>query len=282
MSDGNSPIIVKKIKKTVNGSHHGGAWKVAYADFITAMMALFLVLWLVAVMSVQSKKSVAQYFRSYSIFKGDKAGGGKGMSILPGDIITVGEKEEQSVKDEINKVEIANQISDMVAKELGELKNQVLISVTNEGVRMELVEKIGSPMFELGKANLIEIGDRIVNVVSESLKNINEKIIIEGHTDSYQYSDENYTNWELSADRANAVRRALIKDGIDPLKIIKVVSHADTLPLNTDDPFDPINRRVSILIKGNDSIVKKPSENIEIISDEEKKIVESKLIDTSD
>ncbi len=271
MADENTPIIVKKIKKVSHGGHHGGAWKVAYADFITAMMALFLVLWLVAIMSVQSKKGVAEYFRSYSIFKGDKAGGGKGMSILPGDIISVGEKEDQSIKEEMSKVNIANQISDMVEKELGELKNQVLISVTGDGVRMELVEKIGSPMFELGKANLIEVGDKILDVVSESLKNINENIIIEGHTDSYQYTDEDYTNWELSADRANAVRRSLIKNGIDSVKIVKVVSLANTLPLNKDDPYDPINRRVSILIQGKPETAEDTTpETIEIISEKEK------------
>ncbi|RMF96101.1 MAG: motility protein MotB [Candidatus Schekmanbacteria bacterium] len=266
-----NPIIIKKIKKTVHGGHHGGAWKVAYADFVTAMMALFLVLWLVAMMSIQAKKGVAEYFRSYSIFKGDKAGGGKGMSVLPGDIISVGEKEEQSIKEEIKKVKIANQIADMIQQELGELKNQVLIKVTDEGIRMELVDKIGSPMFELGKANLVQVGNKIVDVVSESLKNIDAKIIIEGHTDSYQYSDEDYTNWELSADRANAVRRALIKNGIEASKILKVVSLADTLPLNEEDPYDPINRRVSILIVGskNKKDAEAKNKSIEVISNKD-------------
>jgi len=248
MSGNDSQIIIKKIKKINHGKHHGGAWKVAYADFITAMMALFLVLWLVAMLSVQAKKAVANYFRSYTIFKGDEAGGGKGISITPGGIVKVGEEDSMVVYKEMEDVEIASKIGQMVEKKLGELKNQVIISVTGEGVRIELIDKIGSPMFELGKATLIPTGMKILNVISESLKDINNKITIEGHTDSYKYSAENYSNWELAADRANAVRRALIENGIDITKIVKVVSFADNMPLNKDNPFDPLNRRVSILI----------------------------------
>ncbi len=263
MSKDSQPIIIKKkIKKGEHG-HHGGAWKVAYADFITALMALFLVLWLVAMLSIETRNAVAQYFRSYTIFKGMEAGGGKGVSIMMGNPVKL-EKESGDVK-------MPAGISDKLSFELGktiksrlyDLKDQILIFTTTDGVRLEIVDKEGRPMFEKGRARLLNTGQEVLRVIAQALKDMPYTITIEGHTDSTQFSrDKDYTNWELAADRANAARRELIKNGLDPKRITKVTSFADVVSLNPRDPYDPINRRVSILIEKNRLVQDSPSEGL--------------------
>lgn len=243
-------IIIKKIKKAVHGGHHGGAWKVAYADFVTAMMAFFLVMWLVSVLSIESKKAIAEYFRSFSVFEGSKAGGmGVKVGVAGGDIIQL-EKESGSIKGGSDiQIRLAYDIGRIVEANLKKTQmDQVLINATDKGVRIEMVEKAGSPMFESGKTGLLAVGADIIKAVSESIKNTTNDIIIEGHTDAYQYQKDGYTNWELAADRANVLRRELINDGIDAARIKQVASFADNLPIRKDDPYAPINRRVSILL----------------------------------
>ncbi|MBI5327219.1 MAG: OmpA family protein [Deltaproteobacteria bacterium] len=243
------PIIIKRIKKAGHGGHHGGAWKVAYADFVTAMMALFLVLWLIAVMSTASKKALAEYFRSFTIFQGREAGGATGISIMQGTPIKL-EKDPGSlklVKDIQDKLMEA--INKIIEQKLSEFKEQILVFTTNDGVRIELTEKIGTPIFELGKDVLSPKGEEALIALTEAFKNMPNNIAIEGHTDSRQYPGENYTNWELAADRANAARRAIIKYGLDSKRITKVTSFADVMPINPNDVYDAINRRISILIE---------------------------------
>lgn len=251
--DGQTIIIKKKVKKGGHGGHHGGAWKVAYADFVTAMMALFLVLWLVAVMSVEAKKAVAEYFRSSSIMQGNEAGGGKGISATQGDLIKLdknagGTGGAEEKREEIYAGDLQQELKDVVEKKLDEIKDQVLVFGTGEGVRIELVEKEGSPMFESGKAGLLEKGHKALYVIAGALIKVPNTITIEGHTDSYKYQREDYSNWELAADRANAARRELIKNGIKEEKIKRITSFADVIPLKPENSFDPINRRVSILV----------------------------------
>lgn len=252
-------IIVKKvIKKGGHGGHHGGAWKVAYADFVTAMMALFLVLWLVAVMSIESKKAIAEYFRSASVLQGSDSGGGKGITATQGDLVKLDknaggagkgtDREPDYEMSAVSAEALQNELRKTVEEKLSEIKDQVLIFTTNEGVRIELVEKEGSPMFESGKANLLDKGYKALAVISGSLAKVPNKLIIEGHTDSYKYQRENYSNWELAADRANAARRELVKNGIPEGKIMRITSFSDVVPLKTENSFDPINRRVSILV----------------------------------
>jgi len=250
------PIIIKKINRGHEG-HHGGAWKVAYADFVTAMMALFLVLWLVAMLSIEAKKGIGEYFRSYTIFKGSGAGGGKGISILPGSPVRLREEPGDTEKSRImERLKLASEITKIVEEKVKELKDQILIFTTSEGVRIELVEKVGSPMFELGKAQILPRCEKSIKIIASALKDVPYNISIEGHTDRYQYPSHDYTNWELAADRANAARRLLIKYGLAPEKIVKVTSYADRIPIKPDDPYDAMNRRVSILIEINNS---KPS-----------------------
>lgn len=249
----NNPAVVKKkVKGRHRGGHHGGAWKVAYADFVTAMMALFMVLWLVAVMSIDSRKALAEYFRSYTIFKGAEAGGGKGVSVMKGNPVMLNaESSGEGTNSSNGSKKVAIELEKIIDTKLSDLKRQLLIFTTDEGVRIEMIDSESDPMFELGKNNLRSNGQKVLNVLSSAFKGIPYNITIEGHTDSYQYPAENYTNWELAADRANAARRELIKNGLDPARITRVTSFADAVPLKPDNKYDPANRRVSILIATN-------------------------------
>lgn len=243
------PIIIKKIKKGGHGGHHGGAWKVAYADFITAMMALFLVLWLVAVMSIDAKKRIAEYFRSFTVFQGPEAGGATGISIMQGGPVKL-DKDPGDIKNAKNiQNKLVAEIGKLIEEKLKELKEQILVFTTNEGVRIELTEKTGTPLFESGKNNLLPNGEDALKVLTEKIKDLPNNIAIEGHTDSHPYPGEGYTNWELAADRANAARRAMINYGLDPKRIKKVTSFADVVPIKPDNPYDGINRRISILLE---------------------------------
>lgn len=248
---GEEIIVIKKVKKG-HGGHHGGAWKVAYADFVTAMMALFLVLWLVAMLSKDAKKSVAEYFRSYTIFKGDEAGGGKGMSIMIGSPVKLDpEPGDLEKKKEVIKNQLAFDLGKVVEDKLNSYKEQIRVFNTSEGVRLELMEMEQSPMFESGKANLLPRGKEVLQIIAASLKDLNIRITIEGHTDGHKYPSDTYTNWELAADRANAARRELLKNSLDPAKITKVASYADAVPIIQENPYDSLNRRVSILMEPN-------------------------------
>jgi len=246
------PIIIKKvIKKGHGGGHHGGAWKVAYADFVTAMMAFFMVLWLVAMLSIDAKKDMAEYFRSYTIFEGTEAGGGKGISVMSGNPVMLSEASSKpmpvKVKNTNNNVIL--QISKSVNTKLSHLKDQILIFNTERGVRLELVDLEDSPMFERGGAHLVQRGREIFKVLAESLKSMPYKITIEGHTDSFKFVSGERSNWELAAERANAARRELVKNGLEERRVSRVSSFADVVPLNGKDSYDPINRRVSILVE---------------------------------
>ncbi len=246
------PVIIKKVKKKGHGGgHHGGAWKVAYADFVTAMMAFFMVLWLVAMMSIEARKGVAQYFRSYTIFEGSEAGGGKGISVMSGNPVMLNEASSKPQPTEEKNSNIILQIKKSVNTQIRDLKNQILIFTTTNGVRLELVDLDDSPMFEPGGARLLKRGREILRVLAASLKGMPYRIAIEGHTDGYRYSKNGRTNWELAADRANAARRELVRDGLSERRISRVSSFADVVPLNGRNPFDPINRRVSILVEKN-------------------------------
>ena len=244
----NQPIIIKRVKKGHGGGHHGGAWKVAYADFVTAMMALFLVLWLVAMLSIDTKKAVAEYFRSHTVFKGTEAGGATGFSAMIGGPVKI-DAEEGGIKSRDKRFElIAAKLNKIVEDKLHEYREQVMIFTTSEGIRLELTERDMSPMFESGTARLMPGGEEVISTLAEVLSEFPNAIAIEGHTDRSRYPGANYTNWELAADRANVARRQLVAKGFDAAKITRVTSYADAVPLR-DDPFDPANRRVSILVQ---------------------------------
>jgi len=243
------PIIIKKVKKVQKAGHHGGAWKVAYADFVTAMMALFLVLWLVAMLSIETRDAVAQYFRSYTIFEGQEAGGGKGMSIMKGNPIRLDPDPGDNFGTSKSDTRIALELGQVVEAQLMGLDDQVMIFTTKNGVRIEMVDSENTTMFDLGSANLLDNGRKVLSVLAAPLAEMPYTISIEGHTDAHKYSREDYSNWELAADRANAARRELVDSGFDADRITQVTSFADAALLNAEDPLDPKNRRVSILVE---------------------------------
>jgi chemotaxis protein MotB len=238
------PIIV--IKKT-NGhaGHHGGAWKVAYADFVTALMALFIVLWLMN-SSDKIKKAVAGYFN-------DPKGTANLLgTTMTGDGIAVTTK----VSDNMQKVKEKLEEEIRARKELEKLSRQIQITITSEGLRIELLEDENGTFYQSGSARLSDRGQELLALLAAELKTLPNDLLIEGHTDATQYStDANYSNWELSADRANSARRLLQQDGVRSNQVTQIRGYADQLLRVKDNPFDPSNRRISILVKNSDGQV---------------------------
>ncbi len=249
MEEKSRPIIIKKIKRGHKG-HHGGSWKVAYADFVTAMMAFFLLLWMLTLASPLRKIEISDYFQHFSIFKGggmpDQGQGGpqvvappKSGSMQVAVPFLVGGLSRQGLRDKIQQA---------VQEKLKALKNQVKVDVFQGGVRIQILDTAGSSMFPPGVAIPNAKADAILKVLAETIKDTPYKIAVEGHTDSTPYIGGQTTNWELSTERALAARRQLVKDGIGPDRIARVVGYADTEPLDKKNPMDPKNRRISILL----------------------------------
>lgn len=249
-SEQNVPIRVVK-KKAGHGGHHGGAWKVAYADFVTAMMALFIVLWIVG-QSKQVKEYVAEYFKDPGAFMENTKGGG----VFEFNKMVVGERltDEllQRQQDSIRLAGMGKEISDQLAgaKGLKDLAAQVKLEIVREGLRIELLDKSESFFFDLGTATLKPEAQSILAVIAEELQKLPNKIIIEGHTDARPYSRaDGYSNFELSAERANSARRLLVSRGVDSKRIDEVRGCADSRLKNPADPYDVTNRRISIIVK---------------------------------
>jgi chemotaxis protein MotB len=236
------PIIIKR--KSGHGGHHGGAWKVAYADFVTAMMSLFIVLWLMG-SSEKVKKAVSGYFN-------DPKGTGNLMGTLmtgTGSGVTVA----QVSTDELQKLKEKLEQEIKARKELEKLSKQIEITITPEGLRIELIEGKDGTFYELGSAKLSSSGQVLLALLAAELKTLPNSLLIEGHTDSTPYSSAaGYSNWDLSADRANAARRLLQQDGVRVNQVTQVRGYADQMLRIKDNPTDPSNRRISILVK-NDS-----------------------------
>jgi len=232
------PIIVIK-RKGGHGGHHGGAWKVAYADFVTAMMSLFIVLWLMN-SSEKIKKAVAGYFndpRGTSTLMGTTPSGtGEAVTAASADNM---QKLKEKLEEEIK-----------AKKNLEKLAKQIEITITPEGLRIELIEDKNGTFFESGSAYLSDSGQELLALLAGELKTLPNNLLIEGHTDASRYSDNaNYSNWELSADRANSARRLLQQDGVRIDQVTQVRGYADQLLRVKNDPYDPSNRRISILVK---------------------------------
>lgn len=230
-------IIIKKVKK--HGGHHGGAWKVAYADFVTAMMALFIVLWLLS-SSQKVQRAVGGYFRDPRgvgrLMGTNKAGSGHALEVKKDDMQALQERIRKAMETEV--------------KEFSALKNQVDIIVTEEGLRIELLETENGVFFETGQTKPTVVGAQILESLAEQLAKLPNQIVIEGHTDARPYrATADYSNWELSADRANAARRLLESKGVQANRITQIRGFADQHLRKPDAPQDPSNRRVSIIVK---------------------------------
>ncbi len=271
--EGLRPIIVKRIKKG-GGGHHGGAWKIAYADFVTAMMAFFLLMWLLGSTTKGDLNGISEFFKTPlkvamqgGSGSGDSSsviqGGGKDLTRKDGQVRAGGdtavkktfnltgakaqlEKEEaqrlQTLKDKLQQ-KIEN------SPALQKFKNQLLLDFTSEGLRIQIVDEQNRPMFPSAKSELASYTREILQEIGPVLNDVPNKIGLSGHTDSTPYfSESGYSNWELSADRANASRRALVQGGMSDDKVMRVVGLGSAVNLDRKDPFNPINRRISIIV----------------------------------
>ena len=240
------PIIIIK-KKGAHGGHHGGAWKVAYADFVTAMMALFIVLWLLNT-SQKIQKAVGGYFRDPS---GTAERIGSDMS----------GSDENFVLTKDNMEEIKDQLEKKIREvpDFEKLKNNIDLTVTNEGLRIELTESATGTFFDSGSTKISSDGTELLDALASELGKLPNTIAMEGHTDSKPYSSGSaYTNWELSTDRANAARRLMLLHGIRADQVTQVRGFADQRLRKKEDPLDPSNRRISLIVQ---YLPKKPSES---------------------
>ena len=272
------PIVIKRIKK-VAGGHHGGAWKIAYADFVTAMMAFFLLMWLLGSTSKGDLNGIAEFFKtplyvallggtgsgdSSSIIKG----GGQDLTRAEGQVKTGELPPEKKVinlkaaqeeflrlerKKELEKLkELKANIEKVIESDakLKKFKNQILLDITSEGLRVQIVDEKNRPMFQSGSSDLEPYTRDILHEIGKMLNEMPNKVSLSGHTDAQPYvtSDRHYSNWELSADRANASRRELISGGLAEGKIVRVVGLSSAVLFDKTQPLNPINRRISIIV----------------------------------
>jgi len=246
----NEPIIIKKGKKGGHG-HHGGAWKVAYADFVTAMMALFIVLWILG-QSEEVKEQVANYFKNpFGVGVGQGSsplqGGPRNPTTDVNDIIRQKEMERQALKSMGD--EIIKELS--VSPEFQQIIDQIQAEITDEGLKIEVMDTQEDAFFEVGTSTLKPSAYKMLQVIGKELSKLNNRVVIEGHTDARPYSStgQGYSNFELSSDRANAARRALIAGGLLATQIEQVRGWADNKLKLPDEPYSEKNRRISIIVK---------------------------------
>jgi chemotaxis protein MotB len=237
MEPAKHPIIIVK-KKPGHGGHHGGAWKVAYADFVTAMMALFIVLWLLNT-SQETQRIIGGYFMD-PLGKGKDAGSG-----MRGTGQTVNLK-----RDDMTKLKEKIEVAMKAMPQIQALKNQVRLTVTGEGLRIELLENEKGTFFQSGRAEPTERCRELLGMLARQLGTLPNKLLIEGHTDSKPFdNDRNYTNWELSADRANSARRLMETGGLREDQVAQVRGFADQNLFIPKDPENASNRRVSVIVQ---------------------------------
>ena len=278
MSDDVRPIVIKRIKK-VAGGHHGGAWKIAYADFVTAMMAFFLLMWLLGSTANGDLKGIADFFQNplkVAMSGGSGAGdatsilkgGGKDLSSSSGQVkngevvakkkgVTIREAQSEQrkaferaekaalsgLKQDIEKLIENNSI-------LRQFKNQMLIEVTPEGLRIQIIDEKNRPMFDTSSAELKPYSKVILREIGRALNAVPNKVSFSGHTDAAQFGggEKGFSNWELSANRANASRREMIAGGMDENKVLRVVGLSSTVLFDKNDPLSSANRRINIVV----------------------------------
>jgi len=274
------PIIIKRIKK---GGHavHGGAWKIAYADFVTAMMAFFLLMWLLGSTSEGDKKGIADYFQSpmkVALLNGG-SGSGDSSSLIKGggqDItrtsgqVKRGDVEAKpktynlkALKHEQRAAEAAKlqELSDQVENELknnpklAQFASQLKLDMTRDGLRIQIVDELNRPTFDSGSAVVKPYMRELLRAIGSVLGEVPNRITVEGHTDAQAFpgGGVGYSNWELSADRANSARRELLGGGLTEERVLRVLGLASSQPFKREDPLDPQNRRISIIVMNRDA-----------------------------
>jgi chemotaxis protein MotB len=252
VSDQKGKIVIKKVKKVVGGGAHGGSWKVAYADFVTAMMAFFLLLWLLSMVAPEKRARLSTYFKHFSIFE---KSGSSFMEQSSEMFHESGESGQKVPQEMVGKTpgrmkaeEFKESIKQAIEVKLGDIKDQIMVDVFEGGVRIQLVDKEGKPMFDLGSSHPTPLATRIMRVIGDQIKAMPNSVSVEGHTDSLAYRSSAYGNWELSTERALAARKQLEGFGLNPNRLTRVAGYADTVPFIKEDPEDPRNRRISIIL----------------------------------
>lgn len=261
MSASRRPIIIKR--PVVAAAHHGGAWKIAFADFMTAMMAFFLVMWLLSTSSPKQLAGIAGEFRmplKVALSGGTKSNNNNSDSVIPGGgtdpTHAEGEVKMSSTDAEAQDLqrqeELKERLANMIEADpvLKLFRPQLLIDITPEGLRIQIVDSGNRPMFDRSSAIVMSYMRTILRAIGPVLNEQPNKITLSGHTDStlYAQGDKSYSNWELSADRANASRRELIAGGMHDTKVLRVMGVASSMPFSQEDPLAPINRRISIVV----------------------------------
>lgn len=272
----NQPVIIKKIKKIMPHAHHGGAWKVAYADFVTAMMAFFLLMWLLNVTTDEQRKGIADYFSPASVSPQTSGGGGvlggqtlivDGSKISTDGAVSVttdvakpeepvevtpeeiAKKQAELEQAAFDKAEAAIKQAIQNDPTLTELANHILVDMTPEGLRIQLVDQDRQSMFPTGKSVMNEKGRQLMQMVAKIAQTMPNQLAISGHTDATPYrNDKDYGNWELSSERANASRRVMLEVGIPASRFRVVTGRADLDPLLPQDPQNAANRRISVVL----------------------------------
>jgi chemotaxis protein MotB len=277
--DSQRPIVVRRRKKKGH-QHHGGQWKIAYADFVTAMMAFFLLMWLLGSTARGDLNGIAEYFQTPlkvalqgGSGSGDSShiikGGGKDLSRSTGQQARTDEpsprtsislrpgQAEEARADRQRLTELKQRIETAIEKDgiLRQFRNQLLLDITADGLRVQVIDAQNRPMFAIGRAELQPYARDLLLELGRMLKEVQNKVSLSGHTDATPYAsgERSYSNWELSADRANASRRALIAGGLDEKQIVRVVGMASVVPLDRNDPTNAMNRRISLIVMNRDA-----------------------------
>lgn len=273
-------IVIRRIKKSGHGGHHGGAWKIAYADFVTAMMAFFLLMWLLGSTSKGELNGIAEYFNNpMKVAMAGGTGSGDSSSILAGggtDLTRTNgqvkkgdiEAKKRSISLKTLRADLQKAEAERMTKLLGNVeavldsdprlksyRNQIRLDLTKDGLRIQIVDDKSRPMFDIGRAVVKDYVRDLLRAIGRVLNEVDNRVTLSGHTDAYAYQSgqRGYSNWELSADRANASRRELIAGGMTEDKIFRVVGLAASVPLNLQDPMDATNRRISIIVMNKDA-----------------------------
>jgi chemotaxis protein MotB len=290
--DSQRPIVIKRIKK-ISGGAHGGAWKIAYADFVTAMMAFFLLMWLLGSTSKAKLEGIAQYFQTpLKVALAGGEGSGDSSSVIKGggtDLTrSVGQvkngevegkktinldasraKKQMEQQEAVRLQDIKEKLDKAVASnpKMQQFKKQMKIDITSDGLRIQIIDDKNRPMFDSGGAVMKHYTRDILREIGKTLNELPNRISLSGHTDAVPYAggDAGYSNWELSADRANASRRELVAGGLEDGKVLRVVGLGSAIPFVKEDPNSPVNRRISIIVmnKKAEEAITKESRQIE-------------------
>ncbi|HKS14664.1 MAG TPA: flagellar motor protein MotB [Pseudomonas sp.] len=279
--ENNQPIIIKRVKRFAAG-HHGGAWKIAFADFATAMMAFFLVLWLLSTATPEQKLSIAGYFKDPIGFSESGTpyvidlGGSPELSpektinpevkteSSPETSIQIDQEKVENMAEQVERERLELLLQELQNKveenpELQKFKDQILFEITQDGLRIQIMDAENRPMFDLGSARLQPYFEDILLAMADTIKAVPNKISVSGHTDAKPFAGSGgFGNWELSASRANAARRALVAGGYPDEQVARVVGYASSSLFDRKNPFNPVNRRIDIIV-----LTKKAQRSIE-------------------